>query len=176
MLMKIIGGIVVVLGIFLGYVAIQPSEMHVSRELLIKASPEAIFPYINNAKKADEWMPWKDSDPNVVMSYSGPEEGVGSTSSWESTGRMGVGKAVIVESMPNQLVKTQLSYTRPAEMSQLAEISLTPASEGTMIKWSVSGKNNFVGRIFCAFMNMDKVVGGQFEQGLNKLKSLVEAK
>jgi len=118
MLKKIIIGFVVVLGGFLLYATTLPAEMHISRELEMKAKPERIFPYINNSKKANEWMPWQDSDPGVKMSFSGPEEGVGSKSSWDSKGKMGTGEALVVESIKNQVVKTQLSYTKPFQMSQ----------------------------------------------------------
>jgi hypothetical protein len=59
-------------------------------------------------------------------------------------------------------------------MSQMAEVSLTPSADGTVVKWAVSGKNSFMGRLMCTFMDMDKMIGGQFMQGLTKLKSLVE--
>ncbi len=165
--------LVLLLG-FLAYVATRPSQMQISRELVIGASPEAIFPFVNSSRRADEWMPWRDDDPQVKMVYSGPEEGVGSTSSWTSVGRMGVGQAVIVESVKNQVVKTQLSYTKPMQMSQLAEFSLKPVEGGTLVRWSVFGKNSFVGRFFCVFMDMEKIVGGNFEKGLRTLKGKVE--
>lgn len=165
--------LIAVAGLLL-YAGFQSPEMHISREVTIKASPDAIFPYINNSKKANDWMPWKEQDPNLKMVFSGPEEGVGSKSSWNSTGQMGVGEALVVESVPNQVVKTQLTYTKPMEMSQLAEVSLTPAPDGTTVRWSVTGKNTFVGRLMCVFMNMDKMVGGEFEKGLNQLKAIVE--
>lgn len=159
----------------LTYVAKQSPEMVITREIFIKAKPEVLFPHINNSKKSNEWMPWMESDPHVKMIYSGPEEGLGSTSSWDSIGRMGKGNAVVIESLPNKLVRTQLTYTRPMEMSQVAEITLSPSEDGTIVCWSVTGKNNFVGRLFCLFMNMDKMVGGQFEKGLGKLKNKIES-
>jgi len=165
--------VLLILAIFI-YAAFQPNQMNISREMFLKANPSSIFPYINNTKKADEWMPWSEIDPGVKTSYSGPIEGVGSISSWVSSGKMGVGHAVIVESLINKLVKTKLTYEKPFAMGQLAEISLLEKSDGTIVKWSVTGENNFIGRIFCLFMNMDKVVGGQFERGLSKLKILVE--
>ena len=176
MLKKVVLGLAVILGAFLGYVALQPSEMNISREASIRAKPEAIFPYINQTKKADEWMPWAEVDPGVKVTYSGPDEGVGSTSSWTSDGQMGVGQAVIVESVKNQSVKTRLTYTKPMEMSQLAEISLQPSGGGTLVRWTVTGQNTFLCRLFTVFMNMDEIVGGQFEKGLAKLKSKVEGK
>lgn len=160
---------------FLLFVAIQPADYTISREIVIAAPAEKIFPHINNSEKANAWMPWAEEDPNVKMNYSGPAEGVGSISSWDSPGKMGTGNAEVVESVQNQVVKTKLTYTKPMEMTQLAEISLSPtASGGTNVRWSVSGKNSFVGRIFCIFMNMDKLVGGMFEKGLARLKTSVE--
>ena len=87
------------------------------------------------------------------MQYSGPEEGVGSKSSWDSKGKMGTGNAVVVESILNTSVKTQLTYSKPMEKSQLAEISLTPVPGGTKVKWSVDGHNAFVFRLMGALMN-----------------------
>lgn len=162
------------IGIFLIYVALKPAAQTISRELVIAASPETLFPYINNGRKSNEWMPWTDSDPGCIMQYTGPEEGVGSKSSWDSKGKMGTGNAVVVESILNTSVKTQLTYTKPMEMSQLAEITLTPAPGGTKVKWSVDGHNNFAFRLMGVFMNIDKMVGGEFEKGLVKLKNLVE--
>jgi len=174
MVKKILLGLAIVIALLLGYVAVQPPTMDISRELLIKASPETLFPYINNSKKADSWMPWSETDPEVKTTYSGPEEGIGSTSSWTSPGQMGDGKAVVVESRANQVVKTQLNYTKPMVMSQLSEMTLTPTNDGTIVKWRVTGEQPFIGRLFCLVFNMEKTVGGEFEKGLNKLKSTVE--
>ena len=189
MLKKIIYIAISGLGALLLYVAFQPNEFVIARETYIEATPEVIFPFINNSKLANEWMPWQETDPGAVMVYSGPEEGVGSTTKWDSKGQMGTGQALVVESIPNKIVKTQLNYTHPMQMEQLAEISLIPVSEATaatettsatlavtQVRWQVTGKNNFVGRLFCLFLNMDKVVGSQFELGLAKLKQRAEAK
>ncbi len=165
---------VVIIAGFLVTIALQSPEMFISRELLIRASPEVLFPYINNSKKTNEWMPWSESDPQAKMIYSGPDEGLGSISNWDSTGKMGTGRAEVVASEPNRSVQTQLTYTKPMEMSQLAEVSLTPAEQGTLVRWSVSGKNTFMGRLFCVFVNMDKMVGAEFEKGLKNLKTLAE--
>ncbi len=148
--------------------------MLISRELIIKAPADKIFPYINNSMKANQWMPWQETDPDVKMVFSGPEEGVGSKSSWNSEGQMGTGEALVVDSIPNQSVKTQLTYTRPMNMSQMAEVALIPQPDGTLVRWSVSGKSNFVCRLFGVFMNMEKMVGDQFDKGLQKLKTLTE--
>lgn len=176
MVRRVLIALFVVLALFLTYIALQPPDYTIVREMKINATPEVIFPFINNSKNADEWMPWKDSDPSVKMTYSGPEEGVGSKSDWDSTGSMGTGSALVTESILNERVKTQLTYTKPVEMSQIAEISLAPEKGGTVVRWSVVGKNNFIGRLFCFFIDMDKFIGGEFEKGLSKLKTMTEAK
>lgn len=175
MLKKILVGVVVVFGGFAIYVSTLPSEMNISRELEINASAEVIFPFINNSKKGNEWMPWRDADPGVKMVFSGPEEGVGAKTSWDSQGQMGTGEALITESVKNQSVKTQLTYTKPFEMSQQATMSLSPAGANTKVRWGVTGKNNFLCKAMSVFMNMEKMVGGEFEKGLQNLKKLAEA-
>ena len=175
MIRKSLVALLVAMGVLSVYVALQPSKFVIARELKMNAAPDQIFPFINSSRKANEWMPWKDSDPSVQMSYSGPDEGVGSISTWEGNGQMGTGKAEVIESIAGKSVKTQLTYTKPMEMSQLAEISLAALPDGTLVRWSVTGENNFLGRFFCLFMNMDKMVGGEFEKGLAKLKGMVEA-
>ncbi len=176
MVRRVLIALFVVFALFFTYIALESPEYKISREIKITASPEVIFPFINNSRKADEWMPWKDSDPSVKMTYSGPEEGVGATSEWNSTGSMGTGSARVVESLLNEQVKTELNYAKPMKMEQTALISLIPEKEGTIVRWSVTGQNNFVGRLFCFFIDMDKFVGGEFEKGLSKLKTMTEAK
>lgn len=175
MFKKVVLVIVVVVGGIFGYIGMQSPDYEIARETLIFATPDLIFPYINNSKLMNEWMPWKDSDPQVSMSYSGPDEGIGSVSSWESSGQMGVGSAEIIESIPNEKVTTKLVYVKPMEMAQTAYMVLAPDVSGTKIRWSVKGKNDFFGRLFCLFMNMDKNVGAEFEKGLQNLKLKVES-
>jgi hypothetical protein len=120
-------------------------------------------------------MPWAEGDPTLAIDYSGPAEGVGAKSSWTGN-EMGVGFSEVVESVPNQVVKTKLEYTKPFEMSQLAEVSLTPTEGGTRVNWSVSGHSNFFFRLISVFVNCDAMIGGEFEKGLSKLKTIAETK
>jgi hypothetical protein len=109
------------------------------------------------------------------MIYSGPSEGVGSKSSWDSTGKMGTGTAEVIESIPNKIVKSKLEYTRPMVMSQIALMELTQSANGEVhVRWSVNGHNSFFFRLLGTFFSMDKMVGGEFEKGLAKLKKTAE--
>ena len=169
-----IGFGIIIAGILI-LAAFQPREMNVGRELVIAASPEVLFPYMNNSQKSYEWMPWAEGDPGIEIKYSGPSEGVGSKSNWNGK-KMGIGSSEVVESVMNKIVKTKLEYTKPFEMSQLAEISLTPTAGGALVKWGVSGQNNYFFRLIGIFVNCDNMIGREFEKGLSKLKSLTEAK
>jgi len=160
---------------FATYVYFLPAEKTISREIVIQAPPESLFPMINHSKKMNDWMPWLESDPGVKMVFSGPDEGVGSKSEWDSPGKMGTGSAVVMESNLNQSVKTQLTYTKPIAMSQVAEVTLTPTQGGTKVTWSVECHNSFFFRLMGVLLNVDKMVGGEFEKGLNKLKLIAES-
>lgn len=175
MLKRVGLAIVVLLAALFLYAANQPAEMRITRSVVINnVSPEAVFPYINNSESANSWMPWKDADPEVKMSYSGPAEGVGSKSSWNSSGQMGTGEALVVESILNQRVKTQLNYTKPFEMKQLAEMEVAAVDGGTRVSWSVSGHKNFLFRLMGVFFDCDSMIGGEFDKGLTKLKGMLE--
>lgn len=173
MLKKVLMVFGLLIAIILVTAGLKSPEMQVSREVVINASAEEIFPYINNSQKSYEWMPWAEADPAMEINFTGPAEGVGSSSNWNGK-EMGIGKSVVVESVENQLVKTELAYTEPFAMSQLAQLSLTPESNGTKVTWSVSGQNNFIFRLMSIFIDCDEMIGGEFDKGLNKLKSLAE--
>jgi len=174
MIKKILICLILAIGIFLLYIAFQSPDYKISRSLAVQQTPATIFPYLNNSKLMDAWSPWRDVDPKVQMQFSGPEEGVGAKTSWSSDGPMGTGSATVVESIPDQSAKTLLSYTKPYPMEQEAVLSLTPSGSGSIVTWTVRGKSNFISRLFCFFMDMDKLVGDQFEKGLVKLQSQVE--
>lgn len=175
---KLFAGLAALVVLFLIYVALIPAHYVITRSVVIQAKPEAVFPYLISMKKADEWMPWKDSDPEMKSTYKGTDSGIGAISSWESTGRMGVGQAEVVEVLENQKVKTKITYTKPMQFTQDSEFLLSNSSEGVVMTWNASGESPYINRLICALgiMNMDKYVGGEFEKGLKKLKALVETK
>ncbi len=171
---KIAVGVITALVIFLGFVASRPADYTISREITINASAEKIFPFLDSTKLADTWGPWREVDPQIKMSYSGPETGVGSKASWVSPGQMGTGSATIVDVTPNSKVGIQLEYIKPMNMIQYAEYIVRSENGASVVTWRVQGKNSFIGRLMCMFINMDAHVGSMFDKGLNNLKVLVE--
>ncbi len=174
MFKKVVLVILLAIASLLIYAAFKDSHYRISREIVIKADIAKLFPYINNSQKTNEWMPWAEMDPQMKMTYSGPAEGFGSAAHWESAGPMGVGQSEVIESLLNDKVTTKLKYEKPRAMEQLAEMSLSAVEGGTLVRWSVEGTNDFMGRLVCVFINMDQMVGDMFSKGLNKFKTLME--
>jgi hypothetical protein len=111
--------------------------------------------------------------------FSQPSAGVGASYSWEGNKQVGKGKMTITESRENERVAQKLEFLEPFPSVAQTAIDLKPAgpdSKSTKVTWSMDGKNNFVGKAFSLVMNMDKMIGKDFEEGLGSLKRISEAK
>jgi hypothetical protein len=165
---------------FCVYIATQPDEFTVERSATIAAAPDAVFPHVNNLRNWNAWSPWAKLDPDAKNTFEGPSEGSGAVFSWSGNDKVGEGKMTITDSIPSQLIRIQLDFIKPFPSTATSEFKFeaptTPSSSETKVTWTMRGKNNFLGRAVCFFMNMDKVIGGQFEQGLGDIKRLAEAK
>lgn len=174
MLKKILWAGVVGLGLFLGVAALKDPHYAFSRERTLTAAPAAVWPWLVSSRKANEWMPWIDGDPQIKMTFEGPEQGVGSKAVWISPGPMGEGESEIVEIEAMRRVVIKITYRKPMVMHQMARFELEPSGTGSLVRWSVEGEHGFVGRIFSMVMSIDKVVGGEFEKGLAKLEGVLK--
>lgn len=174
MLKKILLVIAVAIALLLVYAGLKNPDYVVQRQITVNAPAERVFPYLNNMRLAEQWGPWKEMDPATTMTLSGPEEGVGAKTSWTGGKQMGTGSATIVESVPNSKVGIRLEYTEPMQMVQNSEYLLSSSGNQSTVTWKVTGQNDFMGRLMCLFMDMDKMVGGMFEKGLSNLKALAE--
>jgi len=166
----------VVIVIFLIIMALQPSTYRVTRSLAINAPPDAVFPHINELKKWETWNPWGKIDPNMKLTYDGPPFGVGASYAWVGNNEVGAGKSTIPESQANQSIRFKLEFFKPMAGVSDTLFTFQPQGNQTAVTWAMSGKNNFIAKAFCLFMNMDKMIGGQFEKGLADLKVVAEAR
>ncbi|MEQ1560882.1 MAG: SRPBCC family protein [Methyloglobulus sp.] len=155
--------------------AMQPSEFSINRTAIITAPASAIFPHVNNLRQWDAWSPWAKLDPNAKNAFEGPEEGVGAKLSWAGNNKVGVGSMTITESRPFDVIRFRLDFLKPMTATNVAEFSFKPDGDQTAVTWLMTGNNNFMAKVMGLMMNCDKMVGGQFEQGLATLKTVVEA-
>ena len=77
----------------------------------------------------------------------------------------------ITESRPNELILIDLEFLKPFAARNIAEFTFKPQGDQTLVTWTMSGKNKFIAKIFCSFMNMDKMIGKEFEKGLASMKA-----
>lgn len=174
-LLKILAGIGVVLVVLIVVIATRPSEFRVARSTVVNAPPATVFPHVNELKNWEAWNPWGKLDPNMKLTYSGPASGVGAVYSWVGNHEVGEGRGTITDSRPNELVQLKLEFFKPMAGVSTAEFTFKPQGDKTEVTWAMSGTNNFIGKAMCLVMNMDKMIGGQFEKGLADLKSAAEA-
>lgn len=180
MFKKILLGTLIALGVivvaFLGIVAMQPSHYHIERTANMTAPPEAIFAQVNDFHNWEAWSPWLELDPNAKNTFEGPESGEGAVFRWVGNENVGEGSMTILESRPKELVKYRLDFIKPFEDTATSEFVLKPDGDQTAVTWSMDGKYNFVGKAICLFMDMDKMIGDSYEEGLANIKKIVEAK
>ena len=175
MLIKILIGVVVVVGVFAGIVALRPSEFRVERSAVISAPPTVVFAQVNDLHNWDAWSPWAKLDPAAKQTFEGPPAGTGAAFSWVGNSKVGEGRMTITETRPYELIRFRLDFVRPFAGTNAAEFTFTPRGDQTAVTWSMSGRQNFLAKAFCMFMNMDRMVGGEFEKGLAQMKSVAEA-
>jgi len=171
----IVGLLATVIVVFLVVAALQPEDFRISRSASMSAPASEIFPYVNNLHRFDDWSPFANIDPNMGKLYTGPEAGVGASYAWSGNSQAGEGKMTIVESQPNDVVRMKLEFAKPWACQNDVEFLFQPKGDQVVVSWTMTGKNNFMAKAFSLLMGMDRMVGGMFEEGLAKLKSLVEA-
>lgn len=176
MLKKILLGLALVLLVLIVVIATRPSDFRISRSAAIPAPPASVFAQVNELKNWEGWSPWAKLDPSMKQSYEGPASGTGAISRWSGNGQVGEGKMTITESKPDEVVRIKLDFIKPMASTSDVQFDFKPQGSETLVTWTMSGKSNFVQKAFGLFMDMEKMLGGQFEQGLTQLKTAATAK
>jgi hypothetical protein len=171
---KILIGIAALLGIFLVVVALQPAEFQVVRQASISAPPAAIFSEVNDFHRWNAWSPWAKLDPAMKQTHEGAASGQGAVYSWAGNSDVGEGRMTITESRPNELVRIKLDFLKPFEATNTTDFTFKPQGNQTLVTWTMAGEKNFISKAMCLFVDMDKMVGADFEKGLAALKSITE--
>lgn len=155
-------------------IATRPAHFHVERSRSIAAPPALVFPLINDFHAWASWSPWEKLDPNMKREVSGPAQGEGSLYSWSGNDQVGVGTMEIVDSEAAEQVKIRLEFKQPWEATNATTFTLVPTTQGTRVTWAMDGANNFAAKAMSMFMNMDEMIGKDFESGLANLGAVAE--
>lgn len=175
MLIKILIPVVVLLGLLAVLVATRPTEFRVTRTATIAAPAAAVFAQVNDFHKWEAWSPWAKRDPQMKQTYGGAPAGEGATYAWQGNNEVGEGRMTLIESRPGELIRIKLEFLKPFAATNMAEFTFRPEGQGTFVSWSMDGRNNFVSKAMGLIMNMDKMIGRDFEKGLAAIKTIAEA-
>jgi hypothetical protein len=165
--------VAVIIAAVLAYAATQPDRFKVQRATTIKASADKIFPLINDMHTFNTWNPFDKKDPNIKGSYSGPASGKGASYAFESS-KSGTGNIEIVDTAPPSRVTMRLTMIKPLQADNRVDFTLEPQGDTTRVTWAMDGEVPFVGKVLHLIINMDKMVGQEFDAGLADLKALTE--
>ena len=166
--------LVVLLGGFLLFAATRPDAFRVERSAAIKASPEKVFAFINDFRLWSSWSPWENIDPALKRTYSGAAAGKGAVYAWEGNSKVGSGRMEILDSLPGSKLVIKLDFFKPFEGHNTAEFTFERKAETTTVSWAMFGPSPYMSKVMGLVIDMDRMIGGQFEAGLANLKSIAE--
>jgi hypothetical protein len=174
MLKWILLSVVGIVVVFIVVVALQPADFKIERSATLRAPANAAFAQVNDFQNWRAWSPWEKVDPALKRSYDGPKAGTGAIYAWQGNKDVGEGRMTITESRPGELVRIKLEFFKPFAATNTAVFSFKPSGDSTAVTWTMTGQNNFLSKAMCLFVDMDRMVGGMFEQGLAQMKTVLE--
>lgn len=160
---------------FFGLVLRRPDEFRVERSVRIEAPPERIYPHIADFRRWSEWSPYERYDPSMKKTHSGAPSGKGAIYEWHGSAKVGQGRMEITDTTAPTSITVKLDFIKPFKANNTAQFTLVRAGSATDVTWSMHGLSPMVTKVMGVFMNMDKMVGRDFEHGLASMKSLAEA-
>jgi uncharacterized protein YndB with AHSA1/START domain len=178
MLTKTLIIVAVLVVVFVVIVAMRPSQFRIARSAVIAAPPEVVFAQVNDFHAWHAWSPWEKKDPAMKRTHEGPPSGRGAVYAWAGNKEVGEGRMTLIESRPAELIRIRLEFFKPFAATNEAQFTFTPRGAGgeqTDVTWSMTGHNGFMSKAFCMFMDMDKLVGRDFEKGLASMKNVAES-
>lgn len=160
---------------FLILVALQPDGYRVQRSAKLAAPADTVFEQVNDFHKWEAWSPWAKLDPAMKTTYDGPASGKGAMYHWVGNSDVGEGRMTILESTPSSKVLIKLEFIKPFESLCETTFTFAPDGQKTDVSWVMTGSNNFMSKVMQIFVSMDKMVGGDFDKGLENLKKVTES-
>ncbi len=173
-LMYIAIALAILIAVVVVLAAMRPDTFRVQRSIDINAPADKIFPLINDYRNWGSWSPYEHVDPDMQRTFSGPPSGKGSTYEWRGNKSIGHGRMEILDTAPPSKVVIKLDFFSPFEAHNMAEFTMQPRGSATNVTWAMHGPVPFMAKIIHMFMNMDRMVGGQFQQGLVSMKAVAE--
>ena len=173
--MYILLAVVAIILVVLAIAAMKPSDFRFEHSIGIDAPPEKIFPLINDFHQWPRWSPWENVDPAMQRTYSGAPSGVGARYEWKGNSKAGEGAMDITSSTPAREVVVSLHFIKPFEARNMVSFTIAPSGDATNVTWAMYGKSPFMVKVMKVFVNMDKMLGKDFDRGLASMKAAAES-
>ncbi len=157
-----------------GAVSMQPDTSHIERTGLVHARPEIVHGLVADFKLWPQWSPWEAMDPTMAHTYSGAEKGEGAITTWKGNSDVGEGKMTITKASPERL-DILLEFVAPFAATNDTAFTFAAAEGGTQVTWIMDGENNFASKMFGMMVDMDAMIGADFERGLSQLDKVASA-
>jgi len=154
--------------------ATKPDTFNVKRAATVRAPPEKIFPLISDFHQWGSWSPYENKDPAMKRSYSGAVSGKGAVYAWDGNNKVGSGRMEILDASSPSKIVIKLDFFTPFEGHNTAEFTMLPQGNATDLTWLMHGPAPFMSKVMQVFINMDNMIGRDFEIGLANLKNLAE--
>jgi hypothetical protein len=175
MLKKILIGLAAAVALLAIVIALQPSTFHIERSTTVAAPPANAFTLVNDFHSWRSWSPWEKLDPGMKRTYEGPATGAGAKYAWSGNDEVGSGTMTIERSDAPSLIGIKLEFFAPFAATNQTTFRFDPVPGGTKVTWAMDGTNNFMSKAFHLVMDMDKMVGADFERGLALLEKAAES-
>jgi hypothetical protein len=160
--------------VLLLHAARRPDTFRVTRTAVIKAPASRVFLLINDLKSFNTWSPYLRKDPGAQGSYSGPPNGIGAAYAWQGR-KIGSGRMEITLSQAPAKVAMKLDFVKPFKAQNWAEFTLQDEGDNlTIVSWALRGPAPYLFRLMGVVIDMDRIIGKDFEVGLANLKALTE--
>ncbi|MCB1178296.1 MAG: SRPBCC family protein [Leptospiraceae bacterium] len=180
--MKIVKILLIVLGVIIAIPLILAifikKDYSVEREIIISKPKAEVFNYIKLLKNQENFSKWAKMDPYMTREYRGVDGEVGFISAWQSKNPdVGKGEQEIIKIEDGSRVDYELRFIEPFTAKDKAYMITEMVDENsTKVKWGFNGHMNYPGNLMLLFMDFEKMIGGDFDEGLNNLKSILESR
>ncbi|RRS04811.1 polyketide cyclase [Aquabacterium soli] len=166
----------VALAALLLYAATRPDTFAVQRSALIQASPDKLFPLINDLHQFNTWNPYARKDPAMRIDYRGPASGPGAAFDFSGNKDAGKGSIEVTGGQAPTRVDMRLDMVEPFEGHNQIAFTLTPQGQATQVTWAMHGPSPYLSKVIGIFLDMDHMIGRDFEAGLARLKATAETR
>ncbi|GAA4668199.1 SRPBCC family protein [Frondihabitans cladoniiphilus] len=147
----------------------------IERSIVIEAPAAEIIPFLADLRRWVDWSPWEGQDSSMKRTYGGVQGEVGSSYAWSGNRKAGAGTMAVTRIAPTE-IDVDLTFTAPFKSSSKVEFRLSAEDDSTRLVWTMTSPQNLMAKVMRVFVNMDKMIGGDFDKGLAKLKGAVEAR